>query len=88
METPGLAALEAAALGIPIIVTSEGCAKEYFGEIESYYDGKRGEVKELSDLISKIFLNPRIGTVKFNDIQKFSWNKCIDNQIDAYEELI
>lgn len=88
LETPGLAALEAAALGIPIIVTSEGCAKEYFGNIESYYDGKRGEVKELSELISKVFLNPKLGTVKLNDIKEFSWNKCIENQILAYEELI
>lgn len=88
LETPGLAALEAAALGIPIIVTSEGCAKEYFGGIESYYNGKRGNVKELSDLISKVCLNPTLGTVNLNDIQKYSWNNCIDNQILAYEELI
>mgnify|MGYP001311140042 CR=1 FL=1 len=88
LETPGLAALEAASLGIPIIVTSEGCTKEYFGGIDSYYDGKRGDVKELSDLINKVFLNPILGSVNLNQIKKFTWSNCIDNQILVYEELM
>ncbi len=88
LETPGLAALEAAALGIPIIVTSEGCAKEYFGTIDTYYDGKKGDVKELADLISKVFINPALGSVNLDQIKKFSWDKCVDNQILVYKELI
>ena len=88
LETPGLAALEAAALGIPIIVTSEGCAKEYFGDIDTYYDGKRGDMKELSNLIKRVFLNQTSGIVKFDQIKKFSWDKCIEKQIDVYEEFI
>lgn len=88
LETPGLAALEAAALGIPIVVTSEGCTKEYFGGIDSYYDGKSGDVKELSDLITKVFFNPMLGSVNFNQIEKFTWSKCIENQILVYEELM
>ena len=88
LETPGLAALEAASLGIPIIVTSEGCTKEYFGGIDSYYDGKRGDVKELSALITKVFLNPILGSVNLNQIKKFTWSNCIDNQILVYEELM
>ena len=88
LETPGLAALEAAALGVPIIVTSEGCAKEYFGGIDSYYDGKIGDVKELSNLITKVFRNPILGTVKINQIEKFTWSNCIDDQILVYEELM
>ena len=88
LETPGLAALEAAALGIPIIVTSEGCAKEYFGRIDTYYDGKKGDVKELSDLITKVFINQTSGLVNFDQIKNFSWDKCVDNQILIYEELM
>ena len=88
LETPGLAALEAAALGIPIIITSEGCTKEYFGSIETYYDGKKGDIMELAKLIDKIFINPSLGIVNFDQIKKFSWDKCIDNQILIYEELL
>lgn len=32
LETPGLAALEAAACGAKVLVTSEGCTREYFGK--------------------------------------------------------
>ncbi|QJT09807.1 glycosyltransferase family 4 protein [Oceanidesulfovibrio marinus] len=38
LETPGLAALEAAAQGVPLCITSEGCAEEYFGEHPHYVD--------------------------------------------------
>jgi glycosyltransferase involved in cell wall biosynthesis len=36
VETPGLAALEAAATGAKIIITERGCAKEYFGDYVYY----------------------------------------------------
>ena len=88
LETPGLAALEAAALGIPIIVTSEGSSKEYFGEIKTYYDGKKGNIKELAELINNLFLNPLIGQVKFKQIKKFTWDNCVNKQIDIYKELL
>jgi glycosyltransferase involved in cell wall biosynthesis len=37
-ETPGLAALEAAAQGAPIVITREGSTEEYFGPAASYVD--------------------------------------------------
>jgi glycosyltransferase involved in cell wall biosynthesis len=37
-ETPGLAALEAAAAGAPIVVTRVGSAREYFGDMCTYVD--------------------------------------------------
>ena len=88
LETPGLAALEAAALGIPIIVTSEGSSKEYFGEIKTYYNGKKGNIMELAELINNLFQNPFIGKVKFEQIKKFSWDNCVNKQIDIYKELL
>ena len=88
LETPGLAALEAAALGIPIIVTSEGSSKEYFGDIKTYYDGKKGNVIELAELINNLFVSPLIGKVKFNQIKKFTRDNCINKQIDIYKELL
>jgi glycosyltransferase involved in cell wall biosynthesis len=36
LETPGLAALEAAVQGAPLLVTSEGSTREYFGENATY----------------------------------------------------
>jgi glycosyltransferase involved in cell wall biosynthesis len=37
-ETPGLAALEAAAAGARLVVTREGCTEEYFGDAAVYVD--------------------------------------------------
>jgi glycosyltransferase involved in cell wall biosynthesis len=38
LETPGLAALEACACGAKILITNQGCAREYFGEGAVYVD--------------------------------------------------
>lgn len=38
LETPGLAALEAAAQGAPLCLTREGCTEEYFGPLAEYVD--------------------------------------------------
>jgi glycosyltransferase involved in cell wall biosynthesis len=38
LETPGLAALEAAAAGAPVVVTSEGSTRDYFGTHAQYVD--------------------------------------------------
>jgi glycosyltransferase involved in cell wall biosynthesis len=38
LETPGLAALEAAACGASVVVTSEGSTREYFGDLAHYVD--------------------------------------------------
>ena len=37
-ETPGLASMEAAAVGCAVIVTEEGSAREYFGDLAGYAD--------------------------------------------------
>jgi glycosyltransferase involved in cell wall biosynthesis len=38
LETPGLAALEAAAAGAPLVITSVGATREYFGDMVHYVD--------------------------------------------------
>ncbi|NVO15244.1 MAG: glycosyltransferase [Rhodoplanes sp.] len=38
LETPGLAALEAAAAGAPLVITREGSTREYFGDMAQYVD--------------------------------------------------
>ena len=35
-ETPGLAALEAALAGVPVVITPHGCTREYFGDHVEY----------------------------------------------------
>lgn len=40
-ETPGLAALEAAAAETPVVITARGCTREYFGDDVHYCDPAR-----------------------------------------------
>ena len=88
LETPGLAALEAVAFGLPIIVTKEGSAKEYFGNIETYYDGKKADVSELCELINLLNELPKKGIVKEEIIHQYKWTKVALDQIDIYKSLI
>ena len=88
LETPGLAALEAAALGVPLIVTDEGSPREYFGQIQSYYNGKDGNTDDLCDLINCVIKTPKLGIVKLDQIKKFTWSKCAEEQINIYKELL
>tara|TARA_Y200000002_G_C22630533_1_gene642291 strand:- start:87 stop:1067 length:981 start_codon:yes stop_codon:yes gene_type:complete len=88
LETPGLAALEAAAFGLPIIVTKEGSAKEYFGDIKTYFDGKKADISELCELINLINKSPEKGIVKEDIISQYNWNKIAEDQINIYKKLI
>ena len=88
LETPGLAALEAAALGVPLIVTDEGSPKEYFGQIGSYYNGKVGNTDDLCDLIDCVIKTPQLGIVDLDQIKQFTWSKCAEEQINIYKELL
>tara|TARA_Y100001978_G_scaffold78219_1_gene70147 strand:+ start:1014 stop:1994 length:981 start_codon:yes stop_codon:yes gene_type:complete len=88
LETPGLAALEAAALGIPILITEEGSAKEYFGNINSYFDGKLCSLDDLCDKLNYLKSYPEKGIVDKKQISKFTWSKCADEQLKIYQDLI
>lgn len=50
LETPGLAALEAAAVGAPLVITKEGCTVEYFDTGAFYVDPK--DVEDISEKLS------------------------------------
>ena len=43
IETPGLCALEAGLAGTPLVVTEQGCTREYFGDQALYVDPRNGE---------------------------------------------
>ena len=88
LETPGLAALEAAAIGLPILITEEGSAKEYFGDIKSYFNGKSGSLDDLCESLNLLINNLENGIVDINQISRFTWPKCADEQIRVYKEFL
>ncbi len=81
LETPGLAALEAAAMGVPLILTSEGSTKEYFGYHSSYVNPS-----VIDSIISAVNVLLDGGGVvgKYNPK---SWDSVIPSLIDVYKKV-
>ena len=87
-ETPGLAALEAAAAGASIAITKYGCTEEYFGDEASYFDPSnikqiREAVKEASDVSEekKKLLKERIRN-------NYLWENVARETLSGYESIL
>lgn len=86
LETPGLAALEAAAQGAPVAITTEGSTREYFADLASYADpldeaSIRAAVVEALD-------RPRDTRLQQRILQNFTWNHTAESLIAAYQETL
>jgi glycosyltransferase involved in cell wall biosynthesis len=86
LETPGLAALEAAAMGAKVVITSVGSTREYFGEYVNYRDPEDEE----SFLPA---INASLEESKSTNLQSyvksnFSWNRAAISSLEAYKKII
>lgn len=85
-ETPGIAALEAASQGSKIVITTEGCTKEYFKGYATYVspwspeDIEKGIQRELS-------LNRNDDLEKYV-IENYTWDKTADDIVLGYNRIL
>lgn len=86
LETPGLAALEALAVGANVVVTSEGSTREYFGEGVIYVDPK--DLKSISTGISKALCTKKQGLPSLYMRANFTWNHVIQDLISLYKNIV
>lgn len=85
LETPGLAALEAAAQGASLVITSEGSCEEYFGESAMYVDPLSSESIEQG--IRKAFdVTPAMAKQKIRD--KFAWANGVKYLAETYQAVL
>ncbi|MAG21777.1 MAG: hypothetical protein CL943_00530 [Candidatus Diapherotrites archaeon] len=85
-ETPGLAALEAGLAGANLVVTSEGCTREYFGEHALY--ANPADSKDIAEKI-KIGLDKAKGKALSNHIQEnFLWKNAALETVEAYAGVV
>jgi glycosyltransferase involved in cell wall biosynthesis len=80
LETPGLAALEAAASGCNVVITEVGATREYFGENAIYinpYDS--------NSIIDGIGKSATLSPAPSKILPKFSWTNTASQLIDAYK---
>lgn len=86
LETPGLAALEAAAVGAPLVITKEGCTEEYFGPNALYVNPSSVE-----DIVEKIRMaissDVQRGMLKAK-VKDFTWDKVAEELECAYLQAI
>lgn len=84
-ETPGIAALEAAAQGVPIVITSEGATQEYFDHNVSFVNPfdldevKRGLIKQYS--------NNNNTSQRSRIISTYTWEKAAQDVINGYKKI-
>lgn len=82
LETPGLAALEAAAIGAPLVITQEGCTEEYFGE-SAYYVNPTS-VDDIAEKIQFAINSTTIRGLNIKKISQFTWDNVAKELESAY----
>ncbi|MEW9805684.1 glycosyltransferase [Mesorhizobium sp. ZMM04-5] len=84
-ETPGLAALEAAAQGAPVVITGEGSTREYFGSAARYVDPM--SVSSIAAAISDA-LAQRLTCAAPSAFIPPTWHEVVAELKSIYSELV
>ncbi|MDD5148088.1 MAG: glycosyltransferase [Candidatus ainarchaeum sp.] len=85
-ETPGLAALEAGLAGANIVVTKEGCTKEYFGEFASYADP--ASITDIEEKISSECAKQKTPGLQKRILGNFLWKNTAEQTAEAYSMVV
>ena len=85
LETPGLAALEAAACGAKLVVTAEGSTREYFGEAAVYVDPE-APVAIRTGILAASNASPHTLREE-RAIARYTWGRIAENLKVAYEAV-
>lgn len=86
LETPGLAALEAAAVWAPLVVTREGSTREYFGDYAEYVDYI--DAGEISKALEKTLKFPRKLQQRTKvELEGLKWENVVEGLVEIYSFL-
>ena len=83
LETPGLAALEASVAGAPLVVTSEGSTRDYFGVHAHYVDHR--DPADIRRGIDAALAAPRNPVLKAHVADRFSWPVVTRQLVKVYD---
>ena len=86
-ETPGLAALEAAAAGASIAITRYGCTGEYFGDCAAYFDPS--DINDIKEAILKAaeIKDERKESLRKRIREKYLWENVALETLKGYESI-
>jgi glycosyltransferase involved in cell wall biosynthesis len=85
LETPGLAALEAAALGARIVVTRTGSTQEYFADLVTYVDPEPAD--DIRRGIVAALAAPRTDLLACRVAREFTWDRTARQLLHAYNSV-
>jgi glycosyltransferase involved in cell wall biosynthesis len=85
LETPGLAALEAAASGAKLVVTSVGSTQEYFKDMATYVDPR--SVLDIRQGVVKSLKEPKNDWLRSYVLENFTWNHTAARLTEAYIQV-
>ncbi len=87
LETPGLAALEAYAVGAPIVITEVGPTAEYFAESAKYVNPM--DTQDIANKIIEAILSSNTSSlIKRYKIHNYSWDVITGDLKLIYQSLI
>ena len=86
LETPGLAALEAAAMGAKVVVTSVGSTREYFENLVHYVDPE--DESSILPAIDSALNAPASSALKKHVRSRFTWENAAKQTLSAYREIL
>jgi len=85
-ETPGLASLEAAAVGCAVVSTSVGTAQEYFGDDAEYCDP--ADQKTIERAIMRAWEKCPSEILKERVLSRFTWDRAAELTLQAYLKVL
>jgi glycosyltransferase involved in cell wall biosynthesis len=83
LETPGLAALEAAAAGARVVITSEGSTRDYFGPHVDYVDHR--DASDIRRGIDRALGGDTGQGLKAHVTARFAWPAVTQRLVEVYE---
>lgn len=82
METPGLASLEAGAMGCNLVITDKGDTRDYFGEDAYYCDP--ASVESIRETIVRAYDAPSNPSLVLRIRDDFNWQKAAEKTLEGY----
>jgi glycosyltransferase involved in cell wall biosynthesis len=84
-ETPGLAALEAALAGCPVVITPYGSAREYFGDLATYARPHRRE--EIAQALQTSWQQGRNSRLSGFVASRYLWPVVAQRTAEIYDQI-
>lgn len=85
-ETPGLASLEAAAMGCAIVVSPKGTTQDYFGDLAYYCDVQ--DPSSIRQCIEKAYGNEYDDRLSKKILSEYTWENAAAKTLQGYERAI